>query len=316
MSSMGIADLLVTTAILFVICYGGIRMIFPLLKETPAAQAQNYAGRTVAYGLGLVWVFFAFALCLLGLIFDDQLWKLTPLVQTPVIILVLVCFALGLVDDSYGTGASRGFKGHLKALAKGKLTTGGLKLFGISAVAFYCAFSLEPLIMLTSAGPQRGILALFSSSLASKILYGLFAGAGIALTSNFLNLCDLRPGRALKAYGLLTALAGVLMIFTFSFSAMALSLIILIVPLIAVFGLDVKEQGMLGDTGANPFGALVGCAIIFALGTNYLMLGVYVAVMLALNFASEKVSFSRVISGNKFLSKLDNLGRLDKGKEK
>ena len=51
---------------------------------------------------------------------------------------LFACFAfafLGLIDDLLGTEADRGFRGHLHALAHGRLTTGAMKLFGGGVVA-------------------------------------------------------------------------------------------------------------------------------------------------------------------------------------
>ena len=38
--------------------------------------------------------------------------------------------ALGFVDDVLGGDAERGWKAHLRALAAGRLSAGGIKLFG------------------------------------------------------------------------------------------------------------------------------------------------------------------------------------------
>ena len=42
---------------------------------------------------------------------------------------------LGLLDDLLGTGADRGFRGHLRAVTEGRITTGFVKLFGGAGVA-------------------------------------------------------------------------------------------------------------------------------------------------------------------------------------
>src|SRR5205823_6477477 len=42
---------------------------------------------------------------------------------------------LGLVDDLVGEGEERGFQGHLRALARGRLTTGTIKLLGGAGIA-------------------------------------------------------------------------------------------------------------------------------------------------------------------------------------
>jgi len=64
---------------------------------------------------------------------------------------------------------------------------------------------------------------------------------------------------------------------------------------------------MLGDAGANPMGAVAGLLIVAGL-TPWATVA-YFAIMLALNLASERVSFSKVIEGNALLRRLDALGR-------
>ena len=306
----------VVTLVFGVCCYGGMHMVFPALREAPAAQAKNYAGRTVAYGLGLVWLFFALGALILNVFLKKTILMLCPLVQLPVIVLILVSLVLGFIDDVYGSSASRGFKGHLKSLARGKLTTGGLKLFGISAACFLVAVLMTPTLNGMALYGVNTTLPWNAHTLLPALGYGVLAGAGIALTSNFLNLCDLRPGRALKVYFLLAAIGLGIFAVVNDVIVVVLMALIALIPFGAVIGYDLRELGMLGDTGANPFGIAAGCLIVFGLGTNYVALAFYVVIMLLLNLASEKVSFSQLISSNKFLSKVDNLGRLDKGKKK
>jgi hypothetical protein len=64
---------------------------------------------------------------------------------------------------------------------------------------------------------------------------------------------------------------------------------------------------MLGDTGANSAGALLGTALIQRTGRR----GRWAAlvVLTALTLSSEKVSFTRVIESTPGLRELDALGR-------
>jgi len=70
---------------------------------------------------------------------------------------------------------------------------------------------------------------------------------------------------------------------------------------------DLAATAMLGDTGANPAGALLGLALVERTGP----LGRAVALvgLAALTLASERVSFTRVIEGNPVLRRLDEWGR-------
>ncbi|MDP2233754.1 MAG: hypothetical protein Q8K89_08970, partial [Actinomycetota bacterium] len=234
--------------------------------------------------------------------FDPMLATLLALAG----LLALVTFALGLVDDAYGTSAERGFRGHLTALAKGRLTTGGMKLFGISLASLHAATFLL-------AGRDGA-----GSAPVGALVIALPAGAAIALTSNLANLTDLRPGRALKSYCLLAACGVVSSAVGMGYSAgvstsgsIAIRVAVLALfafgRVVAVWKYDLGEIGMLGDAGANPMGAVAGLMIVAGLSMAGVL--VYLALILALNLASERVSFSKVIDGNRFLRWIDALGR-------
>src|SRR4029453_3854308 len=63
----------------------------------------------------------------------------------------------------------------------------------------------------------------------------------------------------------------------------------------AAFGLvgdDVRERLMLGDTGANVIGAVLGLAVV--LGTSETTRLVVILTLVALNIDAELVSFSKI----------------------
>lgn len=102
---------------------------------------------------------------------------------------VLVAGICGAYDDVVGAGdPRRGFRAHLGALREGEVTGGAVKLAGISA-----------------AGLVAGAL------LKERPLDKVLAGVVIAGAAHFVNLVDVRPGRAagvvlaLGAPGLLRA---------------------------------------------------------------------------------------------------------------
>jgi len=286
----------------------GIRMLVPTLRESHLVE--NYRGRQVFLGLGVAWLLWAGAAILGGLV--PLTGSSVPGPTSLLLIagpLALVAFALGLVDDAYGSSAARGFRGHLTALARGRLTTGGMKLLGISLASYIAA-----LIVLIGRGE-------YSEPSALPVLWALPAGAGIALTSNLVNLTDLRPGRALKTYSVLVIPGVVSSVVGLSWMsgagapssdagvlyAGALLLLFAIGPVLAVWRYDLGEQGMLGDSGANPMGAVAGLLIVAGLPGWATM--VYFVFMLALNLVSERVSFSKVIESNALLRRVDALGR-------
>jgi hypothetical protein len=70
---------------------------------------------------------------------------------------------------------------------------------------------------------------------------------------------------------------------------------------------DLAGRAMLGDTGANAAGALVGTALVEGAGRRGRV--VALAVLTGLTLVSERVSFTRVIESTPGLRELDAWGR-------
>ena len=70
---------------------------------------------------------------------------------------------------------------------------------------------------------------------------------------------------------------------------------------------DLGEEVMLGDAGANAYGALIGLAV--AARTGPWRRAAILAGLGALTAASEKVSFTKVIEATPVLREIDALGR-------
>ncbi|MDQ3952813.1 MAG: hypothetical protein M3279_07630, partial [Actinomycetota bacterium] len=77
--------------------------------------------------------------------------------------------------------------------------------------------------------------------------------------------------------------------------------------LAALLPTDLGERGMLGDAGANPVGGLLGLGLAASLDAAALT--AVVLVLLALNAASERWSFSEVIARTPPLRAFDSIGR-------
>jgi UDP-N-acetylmuramyl pentapeptide phosphotransferase/UDP-N-acetylglucosamine-1-phosphate transferase len=197
--------------------------------------------------------------------------------------------ALGAYDDLGGDGTRRGLRGHLTALAHGELSTGAVKVLGLAAGGLGAAVLLHP-------GGQPG-----SRGRAARLVDVASSGALIAGTANLVNLLDLRPGRALKvvaALGLLTAAGG---------ADPAILAAAATGSSLAALPADLAERAMLGDTGANAAGALLGVAWAARLHRPGRLLAL--AAVTALTLASERVSFTAVIERTPALAALDRLGR-------
>jgi hypothetical protein len=206
---------------------------------------------------------------------------LPPRVRAAAALAGAVSGAVGAYDDLLGTTQAKGFRGHLRALRRGEVTSGAVKLAGVGAAGLAAA-ALLPGRRTSGLGRLADVVA---------------DGALIAGTANLLNLLDLRPGRALKAV-----------------TAVSVPVLPLHGPAAAVTGAalasapaDLGERAMLGDCGANGLGALAGTALAASLPRpvrNAALLGV-----VALNLASEKVSFTQVIADNPTLDAIDQWGR-------
>ncbi|MDP9795897.1 UDP-N-acetylmuramyl pentapeptide phosphotransferase/UDP-N-acetylglucosamine-1-phosphate transferase [Catenuloplanes nepalensis] len=198
--------------------------------------------------------------------------------------------AVGLYDDVVGSRpdqkAAKGFAGHLRALRHGRVTSGLVKIAGVGAAGLVAS------ALLAQDRPRRSTL---------RTLTDVALGAGvIAGTANLINLLDLRPGRAIKA----SALIGAPLLPTAAAGGLAAGAVGAAAGLVPE---DLDEQIMLGDSGANALGALLGVAI--AAGTGPIGRAVIFAGLAGLTAASEKVSFTAVIQRTPGLREFDELGR-------
>lgn len=313
-----------------------MKRLLPVLEDS-RQLVTNYRGRRIPTGLGLVWLVWVAGVAVAGLF---PAWVLSsPFSDATAhlpLLLVAGSVAFGLTDDVFGAGDAKGFKGHLSALAHGRLTTGGLKLLGIGALALAVApaaasFANANYPMYLGAGAGVGGKAV--AGLVCVVLV-------IALSANFVNLADLRPGRALKTYTLLAGLGVALTawgswqehVFRVSMKAgvdpggqvptgsaaliwiAGLTLCVLVLalgPVLAVWRYDLGERAMLGDAGANAMGVLAGFLLVWR--SPLWLIVVLAIVLLALNLASERFSFSRVIERVPALRWADGLGRLPAG---
>lgn len=189
---------------------------------------------------------------------------------------------LGLLDDLAGAGESGGFRGHLRSLASGRLTTGAIKLFGGAAVAVVVASARQP----------------------DNLGRVLADGALVALAANLGNLFDRAPGRTTKV-----ALLSLALLVLAVGAAPELAGVALVVGAGAgLLPADLGERLMLGDAGANVLGAALGLGVV--LGCASSTRTVVLVVVALLNLASERVSFTRVIGAVAPLRAADRWGRM------
>lgn len=252
-------------------------------RESEVLRRQNYRGHQLPVAAGVVVVLAAVLVVAVYSVFirfgadasaeQVRLANLLALSGT-----TLGYGLLGLLDDLVGATSTKGFRGHLGALARGRVTTGLVKLVW---------------------GVLLGVLAAPGTGWG-----GLRGGLVIAAMANLGNLFDRAPGRTIKVSLLGGALAVALGAPAGELSAMTLVLgagLGMLIP-------DLRERCMLGDTGSNVLGAAVGFGLVVALGPTGEWIAL--AVLVALNLASERISFTRVIDATPPLRWFDRLGAL------
>lgn len=233
-------------------------------------------------------------------------WGSTPI---PYAAASLGAGALGALDDLRQDTDRKGLGGHLRALAHGRVTTGALKVIGLVGTGLV-AVTLQDLHDRnrgrTTAGPlgpngSRPGPAEAGASVIGSTWGTLVGGALVAGAANLANLFDLRPGRALKV-GLLSGTPLLL-----AREAGSPGAAVTLGAALALLPDDLAGRSMLGDTGANPLGAVLGLALVQRQGP--VARTASLAVVTALTLASERVSFTRVIEDTPSLRWLDELGR-------
>ncbi|AZR73508.1 hypothetical protein BBF96_08990 [Anoxybacter fermentans] len=260
----------------FVLAFVTRPLFMNLLMEGGLIQ-KNYQGKSIPTGMGL-YIFFNLAV----LWSIGYLIGLYPLQRFILILLLAGIFSfLGFIDDLLGDEKDRGFIGHFGCLLKGRLTTGGLKALGAAVISLVVVYYV-----------------------ADSISETFISWLTLLLLTNFINLLDLRPGRALKVFSV-----GLLILFLLFWQQVEFWY--LAIPLVPVlffyFPLDLSSQAMLGDTGANLLGGILGYFVILTVG----IWGeaVILFTLIVIHLYSERYSLSTLIEENMVLHWLDRLGR-------
>jgi UDP-GlcNAc:undecaprenyl-phosphate GlcNAc-1-phosphate transferase len=254
----------------------GNRLAVKKMLSLPAWTRPNHAGVPVTLAEGPI----ALLAMLAGLLVPGPAPGGSAALRGAVALAATGSGAVGAYDDLRGSGRAKGFRGHLAALRSGTVTSGTVKIAGVGLSAATAS------MVLGRGSGVGGVIRLADRSMDTALIAG---------TANFTNLCDLRPGRAAKVtLALAAGLVGV-------GAAPVLGAAAGCLPS------DLRERSMLGDCGANALGAAVG-TVAAAWLPRPAKLGVLIAVV-ALNLASERVSFTAIIDRTPALRWLDHLGR-------
>lgn len=266
-------------------------LVFPVIKSfliLHGIEKQNFEGTKIPNATGV--------LISISLLITSSIIIITPDVfgdlrnfKDPLMHIFILTFTAsfaGFIDDIFSTDEIRGFRGHLGELLKGRVTTGMLKaILGLAIALIIAAFTQDNLAGIVSA---------------------MFV---IGLSMNAFNLLDIRPGRALKIY--------ILMMAVLILTPVALNMVIfpaywhlagvVISPALILLYDDLSKKSMIGDTGANVLGAIVGYAVISTFTGNIRL--VILALLLIFNFVADRWSITKMIESQPLLNTLDRLGR-------
>ncbi|HHV62638.1 MAG TPA: hypothetical protein GXX51_08380 [Firmicutes bacterium] len=269
--------------IMFILSFLACSLLLPLvvnMMERAGNTRLNYEGRRIPTSLGLVFILILVPVSLVAV--ETGIMPLED--AMPPLFFLCAVGLVGLLDDLLGQSEVKGFRGHIGALIfERRLSTGALK----------------------------AIFTGFSSLLLAMIIEQTFAGVMlsaliIALATNLINLLDLRPGRAAKAY-----LAGVILLALAWGAGRPGGSLFYLSPLtgivLAYIRTDLRAKGMMGDTGSNILGGALGYGL--AAGTRGIARFGVLAVLLFIQAYAERWSISRAIENNRLLRFLDNLGR-------
>lgn len=237
---------------------------------------RNYTGKEVVSGAGLVF----FIPCIVSIF---PLWEVIGEENMVIYVALLLSMTLvGYLDDSLGESTTKGFKGHLGGVMKGYLSTGMIKLIFALIMGFMIS-------MVYFAG--------IGNIIFNTILF--------CLCVNMINLLDLRPGRAIKGFAL------IILFISISSGLQSIWMLFPILSSLTIYIRDeLDENCMLGDTGSNLLGGIMGMYTlkVASSGVKYALF----SVLLLLHIVSEFKSFSEIIESVPILKSMDSFGQLKK----
>ena len=259
----------------------GVSVIsIPMVKymlESCGLIRKNYRGEVIPVGMGIAFI--------PALMVNSAILTYFNIEHDRLLLIFVLLFAVmamafaGIMDDAIGNRDVTGLKGHFLSMFKGRLTTGGFKAV---------------------LGGFIGIVV--SAAVADNILGVVVGTLVVALATNFMNLLDLRPGRAIKVYLIISILV---LIFAGDFNR---QLYMLLLPgVVSYFIFDLKALSMMGDAGSNVLGVFIGVMIVISFSIQVQL--VCLVGLIAIHVLTEKYSLTKLIEQNSVLNFIDKLGR-------
>lgn len=259
----------------------GVSVIsIPMVKymlESCGLIRKNYRGEMIPVGMGIAFI--------PALMVNSAILTYFNIEHDRLLLIFVLLFAVmamafaGIMDDAIGNRDVTGLKGHFLSMFKGRLTTGGFKAV---------------------LGGFIGIVV--SAAVADNILGVVVGTLVVALATNFMNLLDLRPGRAIKVYLIISILV---LIFAGDFNR---QLYMFLLPgVVSYFIFDLKALSMMGDAGSNVLGVFIGVMIVISFSIQVQL--VCLVGLIAIHVLTEKYSLTKLIEQNSVLNFIDKLGR-------
>lgn len=269
----------------YVLSYFALPFLMKMIYEAVFLK-ENFRGEKIPVSGGLVFISLLPVITGIGLFLG--ITSFSHINSFLFLFVILGMGFMGFLDDQLGDHSVKGFRGHLTALFKErKLTTGGFKLLFGAVISLVFSIGTAQLL-----NHQWIIIPILLNFLL------------VCLASNTINLFDLRPGRAGKVYILGFVL---IVIFSKQFENYLGLFLPIMAILLTYLPFDLRAKVMMGDLGSNLLGASLGMMMAWMLSDISKI--VAIAIMVGLQIAAEKYSFSEIINKYGWLKKIDQFGR-------
>ncbi len=233
---------------------------------------RNWQGKAIPAVAGIIFPL------ILSITLFPYLWSEERSVFLVYLLAVFGAALVGLFDDVLGGSKPRGLLNHFRYFfLENKVSTGLVKAIVIGIISIWVV-----------------------SMIGGRWFEYLGNALLLVLTVNFINLLDLRPGRALK---------GVLFLFLLPllFQVPGQGLLFSSLGIMLAYApYDLQGKVMLGDTGANVLGMISGFLL---LATPLWVKMILLVFMFSLHVVTEKYSLTVIIEKNPFLKKIDEWGQ-------
>jgi hypothetical protein len=242
---------------------------------------KNYIGHLISYSGGTVMILGTVS----GLIIYHLFGRISYIKLYIFIFIFCAVYIIGLIDDIFGNIQIKGIKQNIQALFLKRFSTGIIKavLILILSCYMYYFFNEE---------------------------YWLLKGVVTALMSNVFNLLDLRPGRCIKVYMLLS------LVLSLAYLRWTKEIFyIVFITTAAFYFFDAYGYSMLGDSGSNFIGFAAGMMFSEAISTRLGMLIASFAVLSAVQLLLDKYSFTKLVNKSIVLNYIDRFLTERQGKE-